>query len=215
LELCLDRGDGDRAEGHYNLGNALLQKGQIGEAIAHYREAVKLRSDHAEAQNNLASVLLQEGLVDEAILHFEKALELRPDREKAHYNLGDALLRKQKVEEAIAHYEKALQIDPRSISTLNQLAWVLATNSEAQIRNGAKAIELARQADQLSGGKNPIILHTLAAAYAESGRFSQAVETAQDALKLAVIEGNTALAEALRQVIGLYQAGKPYHKAQR
>ena len=127
LKLCSDRGEKDRAEGHYNLGDALRQKGQIGEAIAHYREAVKLRSDHAEAQNNLASVLLQEGLVDEAILHFEKALELRPDREKAHYNLGNALLRKEKVEEAIAHYEKALQIDPRSISTLNQLALVLAT----------------------------------------------------------------------------------------
>jgi tetratricopeptide (TPR) repeat protein len=215
LELCLDRGDGDRAEGHYNLGNALLQKGQIGEAIAHYREAVKLRPDYAEAQNNLAGVLLQEGRVDEAILHYQKVLELRPDREKAHYNLGNALLQKEKGEEAIAQYEKALQIDPRSISALNQLAWVLATNSEAQIRNGAKAIELARQADQLSGGKNPIILHTLAAAYAESGQFSQAVETAQDALKLAVIEGNTALAEALRQVIGLYQMGKSYHQAQR
>jgi hypothetical protein len=71
-----------------------------------------------------------------------------------------------------------VEIDPRSISALNQLAWVLATNSEAQIRNGAKAIELARQADQLSGGKTPIILHTLAASYAESRQFFQAVETA-------------------------------------
>jgi protein O-mannosyl-transferase len=204
LELCLDRGEKDWAEGHFNLGTALLQKGQIGEALAHFREAVKLRPDYAEAQNNLAGVLLKEGQVDEAILHYQKVLELRPDREKAHYNLGNALLQKGKVEEAIAHYEKALQIDPRSISALNQLAWVLATNSEAQIRNGAKAIELARQADQLSGGKNPIILHTLAAAYAESRQFSQAVETAQDALKLAVIEGNTAFVEALRQVIGLY-----------
>jgi len=209
LELCLDRGEKDRAEGHFNLGTALLQKGQIGEAIDHYRKAVKLRPDYAEAQNNLAGVLLQEGLVDEAISHLQKVLELRPNHGEAHSNLGNALLQKGQIGEAIAHYEKALQIDPRSISVLNQLAWVLATNSEAQVRNGAKAIELARQADQFSGGQNPIILHTLAAAYAESGQFSQAVEAAQGALKLAVIEGNTALAEALRQVIGLYQAGKP------
>jgi tetratricopeptide (TPR) repeat protein len=215
LELCSDREEKDRAEGHYNLGTALLQKGQIREAIAYFREAVKLRPDYAEAQNNLGGVLLQEGQVDEAILHLQKVLELRPDREKAHYNLGNALLQKEKVEEAIAHYEKALQIDPQSISTLNQLAWVLATNSKAQIRNSARAVELARQANQLSGGKTPIILHTLATAYAENRQFSQAVATAQDALKLAVSEGNTALADALRQVIGLYQAGKPYHQPQR
>ncbi|HXM36585.1 MAG TPA: tetratricopeptide repeat protein [Pyrinomonadaceae bacterium] len=199
-------------EAHSSLGDALLRKGQIDEAIVHFEKFVQLRPDHAEAYYNLGNALLQKGRMDDAVAHFEKALKLNPVLAEAENDLGNALFRKGKVEEAIAHYERALQIDPRSISALSQLAWVLATNSEAQIRNGAKAIELAREADQFSGGQNPMILHTLAAAYAETGQFSQAVETAQDALKLAISESNTALAEALRQVIGLYQAGKPYHQ---
>ena len=203
------------AEAHSSLGEALLRKGQIDEAIVHFEKFVQLRPDHAEAYYNLGNALLQKGRMDDAVAHFEKALKLNPVLAEAENDLGNALFRKGKVEEAIAHYERALQIDPRSISALSQLAWVLATNSEAQIRNGAKAIELAREADQFSGGQNPMILHTLAAAYAETGQFSQAVETAQDALKLAISESNPALADALRQVIGLYQAGKPYHQPQR
>jgi protein O-mannosyl-transferase len=210
LKLCTDK---KRAEGNFNLGIALFQKGQISEAIAHYREAVKLQPDYAEAQNNLAAVLLQEGEVDEAISLWEKVLKLRPNYVKAHLSLANALLQKGKTEEATAHFGKALQIEPRSISVLNQWAWVLATNSQAQIRNGAKAIELAQQADQISGGQNPIVLRTLAAAYAEDRQFAQAIETVQKALELATTQGNTNWVNALQKERALYQGNSPYHEA--
>jgi tetratricopeptide (TPR) repeat protein len=115
------------------------------------------------------------------------------------------------VEEAIVQYQKALQIEPDYAKALNNLAWVLATCPQASLRNGNKAVALAQRANQLTGDGNPVVLGTLAAAYAEAGRFSEAVETAQRALQLAETQSNTALADAIRSQLKFYQAGIPFH----
>ena len=80
----------------------------------------------------------------------------------------------------------------------------------ASVRNGAQAIELAEQDDQLSSGSNPAILATLAAAYAEVGRFPDAMTTAQKALVLATAQANTAVADDLRMQIRCYEKGAPF-----
>src|SRR5208283_1370777 len=136
---------------------------------------------YAEAHNNLGNALLQKGNVDEAIVHYQKALQIKPDFAKAHYNLGNALLQKGNVDEAIVHYQKALQIKPDYVAAQNNLAWVLAIAPQASLRNGSQAVQLAQRANQLTGNGNPVVLRTLAAAYAEAGRFPEAVETAQRA----------------------------------
>ena len=102
----------DSAEACYNLGNALLQKGNVDEAIAHYQKALQFKPDEAEAHDNLGIALLQKGNVDEAIVHFQKALQIKPDDAEVHNNLGSALLQKGSVDEAIVHFQKALQINP-------------------------------------------------------------------------------------------------------
>jgi tetratricopeptide (TPR) repeat protein len=201
----------DYAEAHNNLGNALLQKGNLDEAISHFQKALQIEPDFAEAQNNLGNALLIKDNVDEAIAHFQKALQIEPNYAKAHYNLGRALLTKGNVEEAIVQYQKALQIEPDYAKVLNNLAWVLATCPQASLRNGNKAVALAQRANQLTGDGNPVVLGTLAAAYAEAGRFPEAVETAQRALQLAETQSNTALADAIRSQLKLYQAGIPFH----
>jgi tetratricopeptide (TPR) repeat protein len=201
----------DNAEAHNNLGNALFKQGSVDEAIVHYQKALQIKPDYAEAHNNLGSALCQKGNGAEAIAHFQKALQIKPDYAEAHNNLGKALLQKGSVAEAIVHYQKALQIKPDSAETQNNLAWVLATAPQASLRNGPQAVALAQQANQLAGGENPIILRTLAAAYAEAGRFSEAVETAQRALQLAAPPSNPALADAIRSQLKLYQAGLPFH----
>jgi len=86
---------------------------------------------------------------------------------------------------------------------------VFATYPEESVRNGTQAVQLAEQALKLSGGKNPIIFRTLAAAYAESGRFPEAVDTAQRGLELATSQGNTGLATEFQSNILLYGAGIP------
>ena len=149
--------------------------------------------------------------MDEAITHFQQALKIKPDYAEAHYNLGNAFLKKGSMSEAIAHFQMALQLEPADPGIQNNLGWLLAASPEASLRNGNKAVELARQANALTGGKNPIILHTLAAALAEAGRFSEAMETAQHALRLAEEQSNTRLAGQLQLEMKLYQAGSPFH----
>jgi tetratricopeptide (TPR) repeat protein len=163
------------------------------------------------AHNNLGNALFQKGRVDEAIFQYQKALQINPDYAKACYNLGNALLQKGSVDEAITHFQKALQIKPDYVEAQNNLAWMLATCPQASLRNGNKAVELAQRANQLTGDGNPVVLGTLAAAYAEAGRFPEAVETAQRALQLAGTQSNTALADDLRSQMKLYQAGLPFH----
>ena len=149
--------------------------------------------------------------MEEAISQFQKALEIKPDYAEAHYNLGNAFLQQGRMEEAIAQFQKALTINPDYVAAQNNMAWVLATCPQASLRNGIKAVGLAERANQLTGGKNPVILATLAAAYAEAGRFPEAIETVRRAMQLAETQSNTALAGALQSQLKLYQAGIPFH----
>jgi tetratricopeptide (TPR) repeat protein len=199
------------AQAYNNLGVALGRKARVEEAIACYQKALEIKPDYAEAQNNLGSVFFRQGRMDEAILHFQKALEIKPDFAEARNNLGSALFRQGRMDEAIWQYQKALEIKPDYAEARNKLAWLLATCPQASLRNGNKAVELARQANALTGGENPVILDTLAAAFAEAGRFSEAVETAQRALPLAEAQSNTNLAGQLQTRLKLYQAGMPFH----
>jgi len=115
------------------------------------------------------------------------------------------------VDEAITCFQRALQIKPDYAEAQNTLAWVLATCPQASLRNGNKAVKLAQRANQLTGDGNPVVLGTLAAAYAEAGRFPEAVATAQRALQVAETQSNPALADAIRSQMKLYQAGLPFH----
>ena len=194
---------------HNNLGNALVRKKLVDEAITHYEKAVELRPDYADGHYNLGSALLQAGRIDEAIAHWQKTVSIQPNDAEAHTTLGDALLRKGQIGEAIAQYQAALEFSPHSISPLNNLAWALSTCPDASLRNSAKAIELAQKADQLAGGQNPIFIRTLAAAYAENGRFTDAIETAQRALQLATAQGDFGLASKLEKDLDLYRTNSP------
>ncbi|MGH8093069.1 MAG: tetratricopeptide repeat protein [Chthoniobacterales bacterium] len=155
-------------DGQNNLGNALLQKGRFDEAMLHYQKALAVGLAEGEiygreADYNLGNVFLEKGRIDEAIAHYRRALE-RPGSytADAHNNLGLALHAKGENGAAVANYEKALAMKPDSASARTNLAWVLATSNDSSVRNGAKAVQLAEQANKLSGGANPLVLNTLA-----------------------------------------------------
>jgi len=107
-------------------------------------------------------------------------------------------------------YEKVLHIQPDHLQANANLAWMLACNPNPSLRNGAGAVSLALRADRLSGGQNPIIIGTLAAAYAEVGKFSEAAVTAQRALQFSAGESRSSLAANLRAQLALYQARSPF-----
>ena len=106
-----------------------------------------------------------------------------------------------------------MEISPsnsKACYNLTQVAWELATNPEASVRNGAKAIALVEQVEQFSKSGNPWTLETLATAYAEVGRFPEAIASAERAQQLAAQQGNASLADVLGKQIKLYQAGTPF-----
>jgi Flp pilus assembly protein TadD len=196
-----------------SLGSALLEKKRIDEAIMHYQKALAIRPDYVLAQCGLGRALLEKGDLDTAIQHFRAALLIQPEHADCHTVLAVALDEKGETAEAIEHYEKALEISPQSVPALSNLAWLLATCSNALLRNGSKAVEIARHADQLSGGTNTLVLRTLAAAYAESGQFESAIESARAAVQLARMHGDQSLVTALDQEIARYQLGIPCREA--
>ncbi len=195
------------------LGNALVGKERIDDAIVHYEKALAIRPDYFTARYTLSHALLQKGEIDAAIVQSRAALLIRPENADAHTNLAIGLDEKGQTAEAITHYQKALEIAPRSPSAANNLAWLLATCPDASLRNGEKALELAGQANQLSRGADPLVLRTLAAAYAETRQFGKAAETAHSALQLAKMRGDKSLAAALQQEIAFYEVSLPYREA--
>src|SRR5262249_32085651 len=195
------------------LANALLQKQRLDDAIAHYQKAVAARPGYFLARFGLGRALLEKGQLNAAIDNFRAASSIRPDDADCQTTLGIALDEKGRSAEAIEHYEKALQISPQSVSALNNLAWLLATSSDASLRNGARAIQLARQADHLSQGTNALVLRTLAAGYAETGQFGKAIESGRAAMEVARAQGDKSLAGTLEQEIALYELALPYREA--
>jgi protein O-mannosyl-transferase len=193
-----------------SLANLLFQKGRIDEAIAHYQKAITVRPDYFLARYGLGHALLEKGELDSAIQVCRSALFLRPLDADCHTTLAIALEEKGNPAEAIQHYNRALELAPKSIPTLTNLAWLLATSPDASLRNGPKAVELAKQADRLVGGANALVLRTLAAAYAENGEFANAIRTARSAMQLARMHGEDSLMTDLDQQIALYQLGMPY-----
>jgi tetratricopeptide (TPR) repeat protein len=194
---------------HYNLGNQLLQNGDIEGAIAQFKKALELDPNYTAVHIHLGVAWLRLGRMQESLLCLEKALQLDPASAEAHNNLGNTLLRMGRSEKALGHLLKAVESDPNNVSALNNAAWLLATSSKPAMRDAARALELAERAEKLTRRENPVIGATLAAALAEGGRFAEAVEAAQIALKLAIRSGNSALAEAIRSQIVLYESGVP------
>jgi len=202
----------DYVEASVNLGVALAAQGRTDEAISQYQEALNIKHDDASAHCNLGVALASQGRTDEAVAQYQEALDIKHDYVDAHCNLGVALANQGRIKEAIAHYRAALNIKPDDSPTLNNLAWLLATCPKSGFRNGAEAVKLAERAFHLPDGLEPTVLDTLAAAYAEAGRFPEAVQAAQKALDLAKRQNNGALAERVKARLRLYEARTPYRQ---
>jgi protein O-mannosyl-transferase len=202
----------DNADVQNNLGTVMADEGRTTEALKYYQKALELKPDSAKTHYNLANLFVARGQLDEAVKHYQRALELMPDFTRARYQFGLVLQSRGKFAAAVAQFEKILELDPKHIATQNNLAWLLATCPDNSLRNGQKAVELAQQAVQLSGGKSPEILDTLAAAYAEAGRFPEAIETARRASDLSAVQNNKPLTEAIQNQLKLFETHSPYHE---
>lgn len=114
--------------------------------------------------------------------------------------------------EAEVNYEHAVEANTNSVYALNNLATLLATDSDAQLRDGNGAVKLATHACELTQYHEPVLLYTLAAAYAEAGRFADAVATADQARTLALERGESDLVARNEPLVNLYKSGHPFHQ---
>lgn len=196
------------AEG--NLGRACYDKGKRREAMVYFQNSLRIEPRQAPVHSSLGVFFLEMGRIDESLAHLQTAVEIEPKYADAHYNLGNTYLQMGQAKEALSHYNRALEIDPNDTQALNNMAWILATWPDALTRDGAKAVELADRADSLTRGASPVVCATLAAAYAEAGRFAEALKTGQRALQLATAEGNAQRVDSIRTQIETYQSGAAF-----
>jgi protein O-mannosyl-transferase len=197
-------------DAYINLGLVFNMQGQFDEAIAQYHEALKYAPDNPTARTNLGIILAKRGELNAAIEQFQIALRVKPYDATARYRLGEVLYRQGKVADAIVQWREALRLQPRNVVVVNQLAWVLATSPDASIRNGQQAVKLAQRAVEISAGKEPAILDTLAAAHAQAGQFDRAAQAGEQAVELATSQNKAALAATIKTRMVLYQSGKPF-----
>src|SRR5579862_691281 len=193
------------AQIQFDFGNRLFQRGNVGNAIDVLAGALKLAPDSAEIHSSLGAALATAGRLPEALSEFDAALKYNPRHTDALVNRGRVLSLMGRGFEAISSFRGALNIDPKRADAASALAWILATSPGDKLRNGAEAVTLAEKACELTQRRNPLMLDTLAAAYAEAGQFEKAVATEESALKL---NPNDALAKEIRGHLEMFKAGK-------
>ncbi|MEY2491251.1 MAG: hypothetical protein QOH24_202 [Verrucomicrobiota bacterium] len=193
---------------HVAFASSLFAEGKTEEAIAHMREAAQIRPAIAGAYGE-APVALTRKQLDAGILYWSGRVDAQPDDVNAHNNLGVLLVQKHQARAAIAQWEQSLSLNPGDGNAQSNLAWVLATAPDDSLRDGNRAVTLAESALQLAGGISPILYRTLAAAYAGTGRFAEAIETATRGRTLAEREGNRSLSEELSGNVSRYRQRLP------
>ena len=183
--------------------------GDFEPAIRLYRKALEINPSYLQSHNNLATLLYRKGEIEEAAAHCHAALRIDPCCLHALAILATIADGKGDAMAAIGFRRRRLELQPDDVETLGLLAWNLATYPDAAVRNGTEAVALAQRAVQLTGAGDPTILDVLAAAYAETGRFPDALATVGKALELATAQKNGALADVLRARMQAYRLGHP------
>jgi tetratricopeptide (TPR) repeat protein len=211
LRNAVQRDDSD-VDSHASLGAMLLKKEQPAAAVMQLKRAVELDPEYVEANSNLGEALMRLGRTSDAVGPLQTSVKIAPDYTPAQYNLANALIELGRPAEAVKHLQLLLARSPNDGEALNNLAWILATSPDPKLRDGRKAVELAERSYQLIGDQNPIVAATLAAAYAEAGRFADAIRVEERALQMATDAGDQKLAENFRREIELYRSGTPYRQ---
>lgn len=193
------------------LSHALLADNRADEAMVAVRGALSLNPKNANSHYQLGTLLLKADKPAEAVTELEVALKITPAIEH-HLALAEAHSLLNNNARAIAHYEQSLNFNTDVPATLNNLAWLLATAPESNLRNGKRAVEMGEKAARLVEQKEPFILGTLAAAYAEAGQFDKAISTAEKAITLAAAANQKDVATRNSELLELYRSGKPYHE---
>ncbi|MSU59276.1 MAG: tetratricopeptide repeat protein [Pedosphaera sp.] len=197
-------------EARYSRALTLIELGKAPEAAAEFKSLLTVMTNPAPALDGLGFALGMQGQTVEAEKYLRQALAADPKMPTAHLHLAMMLAPRGEIAEAIRHYRLTLETETNQPAALNNLAWILATHPDDALRNGKDAVTFAERACQLSGRREPFLLGTLAAAYAEVGDFHKAVATAREACDLATKAGRPDIAKRNEELLNLYKSGQPF-----
>ncbi|HWB09755.1 MAG TPA: tetratricopeptide repeat protein [Pirellulales bacterium] len=195
------------------VGDGWVQKGRVvplKQADEYYSVYLRTHPTSAWAHNLRGWTRYEKGDYDNALADYDAAVRLDPQDAVAYNNRGGIWQKKGEYEKALADYNAAIRIDPREIMGYNSLAWLLATCPADGKRDGKRAVDMARQACTLSGWKDPYLMDTLAASYAESGDFDEAVRWQTKAA--AILPADQDSGKAIHERLALYRQKHPYRE---
>ena len=162
---------------HNNMG-FLLGDDRSEEAIAHLREALRLKPNYAGAHHDLGLRLTKLGRLDEAIDSYSKAIGFNANFAEAHYDLGSALTARGRLDEAIVHYREAVRLDPYAVAFHNSLGGALT--AQRKFDEAADRYAQALRVDP----KNADIHNNLGLVFVEQGREDDALQQYSEALRI-------------------------------
>jgi tetratricopeptide (TPR) repeat protein len=194
-----------------NLGNALQIVGRPDEAHEAYRESVRLQPANGAAQFSLGMSYLRRGDFEAALRHLRESQRHDPEYPEVYVQQTMCLLQTDRFAEAIAVLREGLRVLPGDVQLMNALAQLLATAPDAADRDGAEAVRLAESACWATEFGDARTMSTLAAAYAEAGRFEEAVRAGRRALEIARLGGEAQLAAIIEHHLRLFESGRAFH----
>jgi tetratricopeptide (TPR) repeat protein len=206
------RGNPENIKAITHLGRIFASQGKLEQARQQFEAALRVDSDLPLTHKNLGDVLMGLGKREEATEQYIKAMQGRSEIPETHFDLSNLLASKHDFDGAIAELKTAIEMKPNWPVALNSLAWILATQPNARLRNGPEAVRLAEQAVALTGSKDAGMLDTLAATYAEAGQFPNAIKAAESAIDIAKNSNQTNLVTEISGRLQLYKAGTAFRE---
>lgn len=180
--------------------------GRREEAVAAYQEALKLIDYQVDAHAGLALALAELGREDEALTHFAQGDRFGSLPGNALIRYAELLEKRERYADAIEGYRRGLlQIQEPAPAILNRVAWLLATCPDVALRDCELATEIAEENCRRTNNRHPVALDTLAAAYAECGRYQDAITAVSQAIDIARENGNLEAITSFQTRLRQYQ----------
>ena len=203
----------DSATLHDRLGTVLAGLGDFAEATNEFYRAISLDASDTASRVHLGTTLARQHNLQGATNEFAEAMRLGPGDPLPLVEWAKALLQAGRDAEAMKQLKSALELDPNDFQTLTFAARVLASDKHSEIRNGAEALDLAKMADSLTGGTQPLVKDVLGMAWAENGEFDAAQKAAIDAINLAKTSGmKHEIVADMQKRLELYQKHEPWRE---
>lgn len=185
LSLHAIRTTGGNTAMHTNYAISLAKKGDFNNALKEFQHVVKARPSDPEAVNNVARVLEQMGRKEEAGGYYLTAIGLDPDYAMARQNLGRIYAANGRDDLAVPQFEALMRLRPEEPLGYMQLARIHAITQVPGLRNGKRAVELARRGCDLEPNPSISSREFLAAAYAADGKVRDSIAALGEAVEIA------------------------------